>query len=141
MSKFPPFIFGFGAGVIISALAGFVHADRIQVNGTAIQYGLILALAIVVMSLVWLNRQFQTRFAGLGFLLAWVLVTLRLAVETSGGDLVFMVAWYSTTYIIVGAILLATAATMPILRVRSGSKRHAIHNESPAISIPETLAD
>ena len=143
MSKFSPFILGFGSGVIISAFAGFVHADRIRlnVNGTEIHYGVVLALAIVVMSLLWLNRHFQTRFAGLGFLLAWVLVTLRMGISTSGGDLAFMVAWYSTAYIITGAIVLATAATMPILRLSSEPHGEAIHDVSPVISAPGTIVD
>ena len=138
MTKFSALFLGFGSGVIISAFAGFVHADRVRVGSTAIHYGLVLSLAIVVMSLRWLNRACQTRFAGLGFLLAWVLVTLRLAITTSGGDLVLMVAWYSTAYIIAGAIMLATAATMPVMRRPVGNER--IFTREPADFDPATPA-
>ena len=123
MNRFGAFAIGALAGLAAAIVAGFVHADRIKLSGTVVPYGLVLALAIVILSLIWVNRRCQTRFAGIGFVLAWVLVTLRLAIETDGGDLVFMVAWYSTTYIIAGAISVAMAATLPVLKPKSTHTR------------------
>jgi hypothetical protein len=56
---------------------------------------LFLALSICVLTVLWLNRQFQTRLAGTVFVVTWILVTLRMAIESTNwgldfhGDLVF----------------------------------------------------
>jgi hypothetical protein len=103
-------------GIFVSSIAGFAHADRIVLVGIKIPYGLALALSICVLTMVWLTRKFQTRLAGIVFAASWVLVTLRMAIESNAGDLVFSVTWYSTAYIIAGAILLSATAMIPPLR-------------------------
>jgi hypothetical protein len=50
------------------------------------------------------------------FLVIWILVTLRMAIESANKDLVLTVTWYSTSYIIAGAILLSMAAVIPAMR-------------------------
>jgi hypothetical protein len=111
-------IVGFSAiaGIFVSSIAGFAHADRIILAGERIPFGLPLALSICVLTLLWLNRQFRTRLAGTVFAVIWVLATLRMAIESGTKDLVFTVTWYSTTYIIAGAILLSAAAMIPPMR-------------------------
>ena len=104
-------------GVFVSLIAGFSHADRIVILGIKIPYGLALSLSICFLTILWLNRQFQTRLAGTVFLVAWVLVTLRMAIESETGDLIFTVTWYSTAYIIAGAVLLSMAAVLPAMRL------------------------
>ena len=104
-------------GIFVSMIAGFAHADRIVILGINIPYGLVLSLSICFLSILWLNRQFQTRLAGTVFLVAWVLVTLRMAIESETGDLIFTVTWYSTAYIIAGAVLLSMAAVLPAMRL------------------------
>jgi hypothetical protein len=104
-------------GVFVSLIAGFAHADRIVILGINIPYGLALSLSICFLTILWLNRQFQTRLAGTVFLVAWVLVTLRMAIESETGDLIFTVTWYSTAYIIAGAVLLSMAAVLPAMRL------------------------
>ncbi len=105
------------SSIFVSLIAGFAHADRILIRGLRIPYGLFLALSICVLTILWLNRQFRTRLAGTVFLVIWVLVTLRMAIESTNGDLVFTVTWYSTSYIIAGAILLSMTAVLPVMRL------------------------
>ena len=116
MTKLQIVLFSAVVGLLVSTIAGFAHADRIVVAGVRIPFGLFLALSICVLAILWLNRRFQTRLAGTVFLVIWVLVTLRMAIESSNGDLVFTVTWYSTTYIIAGAILLSMTAVIPAMR-------------------------
>jgi len=116
MTKLRTVLFSALAGLFVSAVAGFAHADRIVISGVRIPYGLVLALSICVLAILWLNRQFQTRLAGTVFLVIWVLVTLRMAIESANKDLVLTVTWYSTSYIIAGAILLSMAAVIPAMR-------------------------
>jgi hypothetical protein len=40
-----------------------------------------------------------------------------MAIESGNGDLVFTVTWYSTAYIIAGAVLLSMAAVLPAMRL------------------------
>lgn len=114
--------------VFVSVVAGFSHADRIVIASIRIPYGLFLALSICVLTILWLNRQFQTRLAGTVFLVIWVLVTLRMAIESNNGDLVFTVTWYSTAYILAGAILLSMSAVLPVLREPSEKRASPINN-------------
>ena len=116
MTKLRIVLFSAVVGFLVSVIAGFAHADRIVIAGIRIPYGLFLALSICVLTILWLNRQFQTRLAGTVFLVIWVLVTLRMAIESPNGDLVLTVTWYSTAYIIAGAILLAMSAVLPAMR-------------------------
>jgi len=121
MTKLQIVLFSAVVGAFVSVIAGFAHADRIAILGTSIPYGLVLALTICVLTVLWLNRQFQTRLAGTVFIVTWILVTLRMAIESTNGDLVFTVTWYSTSYIIVGAILLSTTAVLPAMRLPSNA--------------------
>jgi len=116
MTKLRIVLFSAVVGFLVSVIAGFAHADRIVISGIRIPYGLFLALSICVLTVLWLNRQFQTRLAGTVFIVTWILVTLRMAIESTNGDLVFTVTWYSTAYIIAGAILLAMSAVLPAMR-------------------------
>lgn len=117
MTKLRTVLISAVVGVFVSLIAGFAHADRIVILGIIIPYGLVLSLSICFLSILWLNRQFQTRLAGTVFLVAWVLVTLRMAIESETGDLIFTVTWYSTAYIIAGAVLLSMATVLPAMRL------------------------
>jgi len=116
MTKLRIVLFSAIVGAFVSIIAGFAHADRIVILGIRVPYGLVLSLSICLLTILWLNRQFQTRLAGTVFTVSWVLITLRMAIESGNGDLVFTVTWYSTSYIIAGAVLLSMAAVLPAMR-------------------------
>jgi hypothetical protein len=116
MTKLRIVLFSAFVGAFVSIIAGFAHADRIVILGIRVPYGLVLSLSICLLTILWLNRQFQTRLAGTVFTVSWVLITLRMAIESGNGDLVFTVTWYSTSYIIAGAVLLSMAAVLPAMR-------------------------
>ena len=130
MTKLRIVLFSAIVGAFVSIIAGFAHADRLVIAGIRIPYGLVLSLGICLLTILWLNRQFQTRLAGTVFTVSWVLITLRMAIESANGDLVFTVTWYSTSYIIAGAILLSMAAVLPAMRLPNQGQH----------SIPESQA-
>ena len=130
MTKLRIVLFSAIVGAFVSIIAGFAHADRLVISGIRIPYGLVLSLSICLLTILWLNRQFQTRLAGTVFTVSWVLITLRMAIESANGDLVFTVTWYSTSYIIAGAILLSMAAVLPAMRLPNQGQH----------SIPESQA-
>jgi hypothetical protein len=125
MTKLRIVLFSAIVGAFVSIIAGFAHADRIVILGIRVPYGLVLSLSICLLTILWLNRQFQTRLAGTVFTVIWVLITLRMAIESGNGDLVFTVTWYSTSYIIAGAVLLSMAAVLPAMRP-SDSGHHSL---------------
>jgi hypothetical protein len=130
MTKLRIVLFSAVIGAFVSIIAGFAHADRIVILGIRVPYGLVLSLSICLLAILWLNRQFQTRLAGTVFTVIWVLITLRMAIESGNGDLVFTVTWYSTSYIIAGAVLLSMAAVLPAMRLPDSG--HHSHPESQA---------
>lgn len=127
MSKFRVFMGSSLAGLAISMVAGFAQANRVVIVGINIPYGLPLALLICVFSVLWLNRFFGTRFAGLVFLVIWVITTLQLAIESPGGDLVLSATWYSSGYVIAGAVLVSATAMAPPMR-KQASETTAIQD-------------
>jgi hypothetical protein len=130
MTKLRIVLFSTIVGAFVSIIAGFAHADRIVILGIRVPYGLVLSLSICLLTILWLNRQFQTRLAGTVFTVIWVLITLRMAIESGNGDLVFTVTWYSTSYIIAGAVLLSMAAVLPAMRLPDRGQHS--HPESQA---------
>lgn len=140
MTKLRIVLFSAIVGTFVSIIAGFAHADRIVILGMRIPYGLILALSICVLTTLWLNRQFQTRLAGTVFVVTWVLVTLRMAIVSPTGDLIFTVTWYSTTYIIAGAVLLSMAAVLPAMRLPETHKPEITGPELAQQTDPQSQA-
>jgi len=109
------------ASFAISMVSGFAHANLVVLAGTKIPYGLPLALILCIVSVLWLNRLFGTRLAGLVVLVNWVITTLQLAIESPNGDVVLAATWYSSTYVIAGAILVSAAAVLPPMRAQDAS--------------------
>jgi len=118
MSKSRVFLGSALIGLAISAVAGFAQANRVEIFGIKIAYGLPLALLLCIFSVLWLNRFFGTRFAGLVFLVIWVITTLQFAIESPSGDLVLSATWYSSAYVIAGAILVSATAMLPPMQKR-----------------------
>ena len=116
MNRISALAAGFVAGIFGSTLAGFVHADRGFVQLQAIYFGVPLAIAVLVGLLLLLNRYFQTRIAGLGFLLAWIIVTYKLAIEGFDGDLILSYTTFTSAYLVGAAVLLGVASSLRPLR-------------------------
>lgn len=116
MNRLIAFAAGFFAGIFGSTVAGFVHAGRGVAQSQIIYFGVPLAIAILVGSLLLLNRYFQTRLAGLGFLLAWIVVTCKLAVESFDGDLILSYTTFTSAYLVGAAVLLGIASSLRPLR-------------------------
>lgn len=116
MKKLWALFIGLIVGAAISMCAGFVQGDRTVVHGHQVYYGVPLSVAIVAGVLLWLNRFFQSRVPGVGILVAWVLVTWQLTVETFGGDIGLVPAVNVNAYLIAASLCLGVAAAAPIFR-------------------------
>ena len=111
--------------------AGFVQGDRFHLGTQPIYYGVALAVAMLMGVLLWLNRFFQSRFAGLGMLLAWVVTTWQLATTTFGGDLALSPSTNANAYLVGGSLCIGIAAAAPIMRL-DFQGRHQVMNGSDA---------
>lgn len=109
LAKWIPGLF---VGTFTSAIAAFVHADRIRINGQPIYYGLILAPALLLVTQRWVMSNYRNRISGIAFAVAWLLVTLRLAFPNSDGDYALGDTWFSTVYLGVSALLLSMSSVL-----------------------------
>lgn len=110
MKKLASWLPGFSIGIVITFITSFVQADRIRINGMMINFGLVLATATLLVVQRWTMSYFQNRVSGIAFALAWLFVTIRLAIPNSDGDLALGAAWYSVAYLGISAMLLSTSA-------------------------------
>ena len=110
MKKFASWLPGFAIGIVITFITSFVQADRIRLNGVMINFGLVLATATLLVVQRWTMSYFQNRVSGIAFAIAWLFVTIRLAIPNSDGDLALGAAWYSVAYLGISAMLLSTSA-------------------------------
>ena len=103
---------GFLIGVGASAIATFAHADRTRVGNQMIYFGLALAPAFLLATQRWVMSYYRNRVSGIMFALAWLVVTIRLAVPNSDGDLGLGATWYSTAYLGITALLLSMSSVI-----------------------------
>lgn len=101
---------GLLVGTLATAIASFVHADRIRIDGQAIHHGLLLAPALLLSTQRWLMNSYRSRSTGIAFFIAWLVVSVRLAIPNSDGDLAFGDIWYSSVYLGTTALVLSTSA-------------------------------
>ncbi len=111
----PSFIVGVGA----TAIASFVQADRVRINGQLIYFGILLAPLFLLATQRWLMNVYQNRVSGIIFLISWILVTIRLAIPNTDGDLALGATWYSTVYLGTAALVLSMS-----LVIRPKAKPH-----------------
>jgi len=131
MKGFRGLIVGVALGAVVSMMAGFVQSDRTVYQGHHVYYGVPLAVMLVVGVLLWLNRVFGSRMAGIGVLVAWLFVTWQLARTTSGGDLVIAPSTNAHVYLIAGSLCLGIASSLPAMRQLSNQ---------PAVVVPSIFS-
>jgi len=116
MKRIRGLVVGMVLGAIVAMVAGFVQSDRTINQGHHVYYGAPLAVALMVGVLLWFNRLFGSRFAGIGVLISWLLVTWQLATTTSGGDLVITPSTNAHIYLIACSLCLGIASSLPAMR-------------------------
>ena len=120
MKKLASWLPGFSIGIVVTFITSFVQADRIRLNGVMVNFGLVLATATLLVVQRWTMSYFQNRVSGIAFALAWLFVTIRLAIPNSDGDLALGAAWYSVAYLGISAMLLSTSAMIsPRQKIRA----------------------
>ena len=117
MRKFGWFVAGIGCGFGVGVAAGFVRADRIQISGAMIHYGIALAIAGVLVIQLWLARRFQSRWIAVGYAVGWITSTIFIGATNGSGDLVIPGSALSTVYVLLGAIGVSMFAALPPMRL------------------------
>ena len=110
MKKLASWLPGFAIGIVITFITSFVQADRIRIAGVMVNFGLVLAPTILIVVQRWTMSHFKNRVSGISYAIAWLFVTIRLAIPNSDGDLALGALWYSTAYLGISALLLSTSA-------------------------------
>ena len=116
MQKISHLLVGVISGLLLGIPCAFIQADRIKIGGQVIPYGAILALALVVVSQLWLARSAQSRTSAIGVAIGWVASILILGQQFGSHEAVIASAWWSKMYVIGGAIVVGCASTLPPMR-------------------------
>jgi len=116
MQKISHLLVGVISGLLLGIPCAFIQADRIKIGEQVIPYGAILALALVVVSQLWLARSAQSRTSAIGVAIGWVASILILGQQFGSHEAVIASAWWSKMYVIGGAIVVGCASTLPPMR-------------------------
>lgn len=123
MIKFRSWLPGFIVGVLASTIAAFIHANRIKVMDQPIYFGLVLAPLFLLATQRWIMQNYRNRISGIAFFIAWLAVSVRLAIPNSSGDLALADNWFSTVYLGVGALVLSMSMVIsPKVKFRGVSQ-------------------
>lgn len=123
MIKFRSWLPGFIVGVLASTIAAFIHANRIKVMDQPIYFGLVLAPLFLLATQRWIMQNYRNRISGIAFFIAWLAVSVRLAIPNSSGDLALADNWFSTVYLGVGTLVLSMSMVIsPKVKFRGVSQ-------------------
>lgn len=117
-------VLGLLAGIAVGLLAGFLHALRTPVGGFSVPWGVVVALALVVLLVRGAVELTRGRWAGWWAFAGWLLATVALSVEGPGGDLVISAGARPLAYLFGGVILGSAAASIPPRRAAGAPPPH-----------------
>lgn len=109
-------VVGLGAGAVMAMGSAFVHADRIKVGGFNLPYGVVLAIATILVVQLWLTRNFQSRTCAAGYALGWVGITVVLALIPTAQDLILPNQGRTWAYLGLGAVAVSMGVSLPVMR-------------------------
>lgn len=100
-------------GVAMGICGAFLQACRSVVAGAVIPWGVVLALAALVLLVRAGVEVTRSRWGGWIVLAAWIGVTIAFAAELPSGDLVISGGGRQMAYLLVGVVAGTAAATIP----------------------------
>ena len=116
MKRISNLFIGAVAGLALGIPCAFIQADRIKIGGQVIPYGAVLALALIVVTQLWLARSTQSRFSAAGVASGWVLSVILLGQQFESHEAIIASAWWSKMYVLGGAIVIGCASTLQPMR-------------------------
>lgn len=88
-----------------------------------IYFGLVLAPLFLLATQRWIMQNYRNRISGIAFFIAWLAVSVRLAIPNSSGDLALADNWFSTVYLGVGTLVLSMSMVIsPKVKFRGVSQ-------------------
>lgn len=116
MNRFYVVVVGVISGVLLGLVGAFVQADRIRIGDRLLPYGVLLAVAFVAVTQLWLARHFQTRIAAVAVAVGWVIATQTLGDDQQYNTAIIVDATWSKIYMIACPIVIGIICTLPPLR-------------------------
>jgi hypothetical protein len=110
---------GLVSGAFIAVCGAFVQADRFSAGRVLVPFGAAVAVATALVWQLWLGRYLQSRLATVSVAVAWVVTTLAVGMGKVGEGVVLADETRVTWYLGLGAVAVATGASLPILRDRT----------------------
>lgn len=103
-------------GFLLGTVGAFVHADRIKFGQHTIAYGVLLAVAFIAVSQLWVTRAFQSRIAAVAIGIGWILATAVLGADRSVNEAIILDSWWSKIYVPGMAVVIGIICALPPLR-------------------------
>lgn len=105
-------VIGLVVGAVLGIFGAFTQADRIYVGTFLVPFGLVLTIAFILAVEIWLVRKLQSRLAGLGLVIGWVLATIGLGFDTPTGDVALAGNLLVTGYLVAGSVIFSMLAML-----------------------------
>ena len=102
-------------GLFLGFLGAMVQTYVVRVGGQSLPVGVALALVALVLVARACAWWVDSRWGAVLFSSAWLVTTLLMATTTSGGDLVVSAGDRQLAYLVIGAMVLASACGFPLL--------------------------
>ncbi|MGI9197654.1 MAG: DUF6113 family protein [Candidatus Nanopelagicales bacterium] len=107
------------AGLVVGTLGAFFQAVRVLVGGVTIPWGMVLALAALLLLIRGVIEAADTRWTGWALFFGWLATTVAFSAQLPSGGLVISAGSRQMAYLVGGVVLGAAAATVPpISRLR-----------------------
>jgi len=117
------------AGLLIGLLGAFVQAHRsVLLFGDrylVIPWGVLIVLVVLLIAIRGVTVGTRSRWSGWLLLAGWIAMTVFLASETAGGDIAISSGARQRAYLLVGAIMGSTIATLPGRPLRPTARQDA----------------
>lgn len=101
------------SGLLLGIVGAFLQGARFLIGGVTVPWGLVVAIAALIIVIRAGIELTTSRWGGWLVLLAWIAVTVAFAAELPSGDLVISAGNRQMAYLLGGVIAGAAAATVP----------------------------
>jgi prepilin signal peptidase PulO-like enzyme (type II secretory pathway) len=105
-------VIGFLTGAMLGVFGAFTQADRFYIGTVLVPYGPLLTIAFILAVEIWLIRRLQSRLAGLGLVVGWVLATIGLGFDSPTGDVALAGNLIVTGYLVGGSVIFSMLAML-----------------------------
>lgn len=111
-------------GLLLGVIGAFVQAQRAIFDAFTLPWGVVITLLVLIAAIrggVWLM---MSRVGGWAVFAGWLIATVAMSAETQSGDMALSGGGRQMTYLVLGVIVGAAAATIKVAARRPEVSEH-----------------